>query len=388
MNHFCRGPFHILFLLCLVLGPFSQAQVALPADYDIDLRLGLTQDANFLEGAAELKGTPFNETGERVFRDLIASGYSLPFPWQLKLVNTPTINAASNAGGRVYVYRGMIDQLGESRGLWAAVLSHEVSHTGLRHQVRTYLQRAYNQQMIHYYRMRIANGDESANWALIAFQIAAPIAMGKMMREQEHQADSNGMLLMARAGYHPDFVFALHHMLEASTGEQSKFAAFFSDHPRWETRDQRSAKLYQDALAEFTRRWPQAELSPGGRPPVVAFLGKISAIENKREKTADISVPLSCHNATDPVRVVMLFEKDRQPVKANDPAWADKNGNLLFSSTLKCSDNDVPPAAFRLPAAAVNKADRKLKAFLVVFDSENHLLDQSKKFDVRFPKTH
>src|SRR2546429_7111013 len=35
---------------------------------------------------------------------------------------------------------------------------------------------------------------------------------------------------------------SLHHILRATTGERSKFAAFFSTHPRWET-DRKSTRL-------------------------------------------------------------------------------------------------------------------------------------------------
>jgi predicted Zn-dependent protease len=65
--------------------------------------------------------------------------------------------------------------------------------------------------MIQYYRARVAAGDKSANWALAGFVIGSRIAFKKLERDQEHDADQQGMLMMARAGYHPDFVFALHH---------------------------------------------------------------------------------------------------------------------------------------------------------------------------------
>jgi hypothetical protein len=42
----------------------------------------------------------------------------------------------------------------------------------------------------------------SATWALLAFRVAAPVALKKLERDQEHEADVQGMLLMARAGYH------------------------------------------------------------------------------------------------------------------------------------------------------------------------------------------
>jgi peptidase M48-like protein len=271
--------------------------------------------------SAEITGTRANVVGDEVFHNLISAGPPQPYPWKMTLVGNDVVNASSTAAEQLYVDGGMLPILGENRGLWAAVLSHEVAHTSGRHQVRIYMQTVYNQRMIEYYRARIAAGDKSsANWGLIAFQIAAPIALKKMARDQEHNADAQGMLLMARAGYHPDYVFALHHVLLARGGEQSKFSAFFSDHPRWETRDQRSEKAYGDALTEFDRAWPDANNSPGCRPPLVAFVGYPEAKENKSTATADVTVPMYCRNADHPVDAIILFQKDKHPVPSAAPS--------------------------------------------------------------------
>jgi hypothetical protein len=281
----------------------------------------------------------------------------------------------------------MLPLITDNKGLWAAVLSHEVSHTSRRHQVITYNRMVFNQRMIEYYRRRSDAGDKSATWALLAFHIAAPIALKKLERDQEHEADVQGMLLMAHAGYHPDNVFALHHLLLLRGGEQSKFAAFFSDHPRWETRDQRSDRAYLDALAEFNRVWPDAGASPGGRPPLVAFVGHPVAKDDKITETADISIPLYCRNAFEPVDVILRFEKDNRPVQTADAQLADKEGNLAFRETVDCLDkNETVPVIIPLPAAAVSDHDRSIRA-KVFIASENTVIDQSQFFNVHFPKS-
>jgi hypothetical protein len=297
------------------------------------------------------------------------------------------VSASSTAAGQLYVHGGMLPILGENRGLWAAVLSHEVAHTSRRHQVRTYMQMVYNERMIEYYRARIAAGDKSANWGLIGFQIAAPIALRKLERDQEHDADTQGMLLMARAGYHPDYIFALHHVLLAHNGEQSKFSAFFSDHPRWETRDQRSEKAYGDALAEFDRIWPDAHNSPGGHPPLIAFVGHPEAKENKSTASADVSVPMYCRNADRPVDAIILFQKDKHPVQSADPQFADKAGNLAYRQEITCPTKDEAPVVISIPATAVSPHDRSVKAMVFVA-TDSSLIAQSKMFDVHFPKVH
>jgi hypothetical protein len=192
--------------------------------------------------------------------------------------------------------------------------------------------------------------------------------------------------LMARAGYHPDYVFALHHLLLMNTGEQSKFGAFFSDHPRWETRDQRDDKIYTDALAEFNSRWPDAAASPGGRPPVVVFLGQPAATENKSSETADIMIPMYCRNSDEPVDLAITFRKDNHSVKAADPKFADKDGNFDVVDKADClGKNETAPVTLHIPATAIAGKDRSLKAEVFV-SSNGELIASSKQFDVHFPK--
>jgi hypothetical protein len=193
------------------------------------------------------------------------------------------------------------------------------------------------------------------------------------------------MLLMARAGYHPDFVFALHHLLLMNMGEQSKFGAFFSDHPRWETRDQRSDKVYSDALAEFNRLWPDSASSPGGRPPTVAFLGQPVASANKQLHTADVVLPAYCRNSDEPIDLLVVFRKNRRPVPAANPEFADKDGNLAFRDKADCLEkNETTSIRLSIPASAVTSQDRSIKGKVYV-GNQGELLAASNEFDVHFP---
>jgi len=358
----------------------------LPNDYGIDLQLAESGRSVVMGGSPEITGTVANQIGDDVFQRLVSAGFSQPYPWRLTLVNNNVVNAASTAGGKIYVHGGMLPLLGQNKGLWAAVLSHETAHTGRRHQVIVYQRQLYNQLMIKYYRARIAAGDKSANWALIGFAAASRIALKKLERDQEHDADQQGMLLMARAGFHPDYVFALHHLLLMKTGEQSKFGAFFSDHPRWETRDQRDDKVYTDALAEYNRLWPDPTASPGGRAPVVVFLGQATSNEDKKAGTANVTLPMYCRNSDEPVDLILVFQKDNHPVRATDPQFADKDGNLAVHEKADClQKNESTPVLLHLPSTAVSDKDRSISATAFI-GSNGTLIAETKAFGVHFPK--
>lgn len=365
--------------------------VSLPADYALDYRLGLTERGRIRGNSALLENTAYNEAGSAVFAKLVQNpsiaSLGLPYRWNFTIVDDGSVNASSLPDGEISVGSGMAKLIGTNPGLWAAVLSHETVHTARRHAVRKYLYSLYVATQIQYYEARVRAGDNSANWALVGLRIAAPIAAAKLSRNLEHEADIQGMMLMAREGYHPDYVFALHHLVRAATGEQSKFTAFFSTHPRWETRDQRDDRAYADALAEYNRLWPEPGASPGGKPPLVAFVGKPSAQENKRNKTADLTLPIYCRNASAPLQFLINFRKNKHPIQALDEQHRNDRGELIFRQDFECSEKtEATPIVVRLPATLVPKDKRKIEAVVYVYSDHGVFLEEYKPFEVHFPK--
>src|SRR5437879_1928612 len=94
--------------------------------------------------------------------------------------------------------------------------------------------------------------------------------LGLFCRQLEIEADQEGFLLMASAGFHPDFVPALHHLLHAH-GSGAAPASLYAMHPCWEERDRELNRAYTVASIEFEHRWPEWYSTPGGNPPVVVF---------------------------------------------------------------------------------------------------------------------
>ena len=296
------------------------------------------------------------------------------------MLRSPDLNAVSLPDGEVAAYQGLAQLIGTNRGLWAAVLSHEVAHVERRHAVRKILYQLYIEQQIEYYRLRQAYGDKTAGWTVLALRATGAIAEKKLSRDLEHDADSQGMLLMARAGYHPDYVFAMHHLIRLNSGEQSKFGAFFSSHPRWETRDQRSDRAYTEALAEYNRLWPDPALSPGGPAPMVAFLGKSKTIESEQRSSGDIVMAVSCRNANAPITlVVRLSDKEGRSLASPDNAETRRR--------VACIDReDAIPTTIHIPSTVAAAHERMVKARIDFLTPDGSVLEQSKEIDVHLPK--
>ncbi|MGH9603361.1 MAG: M48 family metalloprotease, partial [Terriglobales bacterium] len=187
-------------------------------------------------------------------------------------------------------------------------------------------------------------------------------------RDREHRADLTGMMLMARAGYHPDSLFVLHHLLRVAHGEQPGAVAFFGSHPRWETREQRLEQALPEAAESFTKAWPDAQASPGGPPPLVVFLGKPRVVEDRKRKLARILAPLSCRNASEPVTVVVRLEPKHPEVRGSFNCGPDAGSGA------------------QLELRADQFTVRKVQARVEVLRADGALRAVSPRFTVRLPE--
>jgi hypothetical protein len=127
----------------------------------------------------------------------------------------------------------------------------------------------------------------------------------------ELEADAGSLTLMAEAGFHPDFVPALHHALEAQP-VQLRQDLRDPSHPRWDERDEKLQKLLVAASQEYDRMWPARYASPGGNPPVVVYAGAPAA-KKLSEGDTQVVIPLNCQNLAGSVEVVLQLNGKNDP---------------------------------------------------------------------------
>jgi len=151
----------------------------------------------------------------------------------------------------------------------------------------------------------------------------------------EIDADREGLLLMAKAGYHPDFVPALHHLLHAR-GNGSRSASLYAMHPCWEERDRELAGAYQQASIEFEHRWPEWYASPGGNPPVVVFADP-PAVKKSSSKQWEIQVTMSCQNLAGAVEVVLRADSNRKETASLARLSSDEDNDNELRQLTGCT---------------------------------------------------
>jgi predicted Zn-dependent protease len=151
--------------------------------------------------------------------------------WEVNTLATDELNAYAMPGGKIMVYDGLVKHLNLSDDEIAAVMGHEISHA-LREHSRERVSRQYAQQLAISGAAAILGAD--TNITDLANTVATVTFQLPFSREQEAEADTVGIELMARAGYNPNAAVSLWKKMIAS--EQQHPPEFLSTHPSSENR--------------------------------------------------------------------------------------------------------------------------------------------------------
>jgi Peptidase family M48 len=273
--------------------------------------------------------------------------------WQVRIVEDGQLNAFSSPDGTVYIESGLARLAGPSNGLWAAILSHEIAHVVRRDWARRYL---YQKYLENGSGAGIVLGDPSLPSASWSDSEKASADMGRFCRQMELEADREGLMLMARAGYHPDFVPALHHLLHAR-GVGSQTASLYAMHPCWEERDRELNRAYVASSIEFARLWPEWYASPGGNPPVVVFAEE-PTIRKNASRAWEIQIPMRCQNLAGAVEVVLHARAAGETFTHSGPA-ADGHGAESDMSQLTGCTSPRTTIIFSLEDASVKQPNAR-----------------------------
>jgi hypothetical protein len=296
----------LLTLACLLLSSLAASQQNLgepdvPDQFSEDMKTAARLRPELMAESIPASGR--YATGRLVFDRLLNQAHGpsgVKFGWQLRIVENDEFNAYASPDGSVYVESGLSRLAGASTGLWAAILSHEIAHVIRRDWGRRYL---YQKSLEGGGGAAIVLGDPglpSGSWTDAQ---KASQDLGRFCRQLEIEADREGLMLMARAGYHPDFVPALHHLLHAQ-GSGTTTTTLYSMHPCWEERDRELNGAYVAASIEFDHRWREWYASPGGNPPVVVFADE-PRVRKTGSKGWEIQIPMRCQNLAGAVEVVV-----------------------------------------------------------------------------------
>ncbi len=156
----------------------------------------------------------------------------IPPKEKVAILDTPSINAFSLPGGRLYVTRGLL-ALANDEAEIAAILAHEISHVLAKHATAR-IEREKQAKLVKQVLTEVVTNEEETNISLASVQAS----FARFSQEQELEADALGIALAQEAGYDPSgavrFLKSLKAMIDLETrpfSEGNKEKAFFGSHP-------------------------------------------------------------------------------------------------------------------------------------------------------------
>ncbi len=180
--------------------------------------------------------------------------------WQVALLDAPEVNAFALPGGRIGVYRGLLDRFPDQDRI-AAVLGHEIAHVVFRHGAERVSQQFAAATALELAALARDGGRDPRSRELLAL-LGLGAQVGVLLpfsRLHEQEADRFGQELMAQAGFDPAAAAAVWRELARAPGGPRP-PAWLSTHPAAREREAELAAraatllpLYRQALNEGRR---------------------------------------------------------------------------------------------------------------------------------------
>ena len=192
--------------------------------------------------------------------------------WEFVVFEDPAPNAFALPGGKVGVHTGLF-QVVENESQVAAVIGHELAHVTLRHSGKR-----LSRNMVRSTLGGIAGlllQRKTGMDGRVAQQVtqgAVTLSVLQFSRTQEFEADRNGTIYMARAGYDPREAVNLWKRMAAWKAKAGATAppTFLSSHPMDEQRIQGLQSVMPEALGYYQKATPAVPAAtfpaPAGNP--------------------------------------------------------------------------------------------------------------------------
>ena len=147
--------------------------------------------------------------------------------WSVALIDDATVlNAWAMAGGRMAIYRGLIEKLSLSDDEIAHIMGHEIAHAIANHH-------AERMSMVLARNLAVSvvkqNTEEDSQAAPIADTVATVALTLPNSRSGEEEADNLGMRMATKAGYAPQAAVTLWQKMARHSGPRPP--EFLSTHP-------------------------------------------------------------------------------------------------------------------------------------------------------------
>ena len=233
-----------MLVACSTVSMTGRRQLNIVSEADI-LSASLTEYQSYMQSATKSRDAAATAVVTTVAQRIAAAAEAYltavgqqadlqNYAWEFNLVEDPQLNAFCMPGGKIVVYTGMLNLIGNGPDRddeLAAVIGHEVSHAIAKHG-----QERASQQMLASMGSSVLSGVVSGASSQVQSAVAVAYGLGTQYgallpfsRKHELEADYMGSVLATLAGYDCDAAITLWQKMEAqSSGSQP---TFMSTHP-------------------------------------------------------------------------------------------------------------------------------------------------------------
>lgn len=190
-----------------------------------------------------LHNAPVQQDVDELGRHLVKAYYGEqrpPYDFQFHVVNLDIMNAFALPGGQIFVFRGLMQDLGSEAEL-AGVLSHEMGHVVARHGTKNMSKGILWSGILAGTAAILAGEDHEtlAATLYIGGSVAISLGLMKYSRDYEREADWIAVHNCYRAGYNPEAMISLFQHFKDKDGKaEPRALMFLSTHPSPEERQQ------------------------------------------------------------------------------------------------------------------------------------------------------
>ncbi len=218
---------------------------------DSDEKRMAQKNAEEFEKKAKLNEDPLlNDYLTQMTQRIVKVTKPRDFPYRIKVVNDPNVNAFTFGGGLVYVNAGLLARM-ENEAQLAMVVAHEIAHVTESHVTKGIKSQIAMQMAGQLAATAAASaGVISPGVVQAAYKYSMSAAINGHGRARESEADELGLEYMVKAGYDPREAPITFELLLKEYGDPSPLVAFFyASHPTNVKRIENINKLNQEKYA-------------------------------------------------------------------------------------------------------------------------------------------
>ena len=166
-------------------------------------------------------------------------------PYSFRVLDLKEVNAVSLPGGPVYVYRGLLDLLGNDIDALACVIAHEVAHIDARHSAKQMSQQIIANVGI----LVLVKGSTARDIA----SLTTSLLNMSYSRSDEYEADHRALSYAHKAGYKATGLLTFFKRLRELEQSKNQGVELLRTHPLTAARIDRAQKIIEKQDYRFGR---------------------------------------------------------------------------------------------------------------------------------------